>query len=132
MSEFIEHLHEVFEQFGAINSRRMFGGYGVYHDGLMFGLVADNVLYLKTDSESVRHFDARGLTPFEYSSKGKTATMSYYTAPEEIYEDPEEARVWAQRAYAAALRARKPKNRRSGTAKKRGAGKTAPSKKRVQ
>jgi len=46
MSQFVEYLHEVFERFGPIRIRKMFGGYGVYHGGLMFGLVADDTLYL--------------------------------------------------------------------------------------
>jgi DNA transformation protein len=47
MSEFTDYLHEVFEDFGAIRVRRMFGGEGVYHQGLMFALVANERLYLK-------------------------------------------------------------------------------------
>jgi DNA transformation protein len=50
--EFIEFLHEVFESFGPIQAKRMFGGYGIYHDGLMFSLVIDNQLYLKSDAEN--------------------------------------------------------------------------------
>lgn len=60
MNEFITHLTDVFEHFGPIHAKRMFGGYGVYHQGLMFALVADV------------------------------------------------AKVWAVRAYEAALRSRKP------------------------
>lgn len=47
MSEFVNYLHEVFESFGPISSRRMFGGYGIYHEGLMFGLVADERALLR-------------------------------------------------------------------------------------
>ncbi len=45
-NEFVEHLNEVFRLFGAIHSKQMFGGYGIYHQGLMFGLVANDTLYL--------------------------------------------------------------------------------------
>ncbi len=107
MSEFVGNLKEVFTLFGPINAKRMFGGYGIYHDGLMFALVADDVLYLKADKQSADIFIKQGLRPFEYDKKGKTVTMSYYTAPEEIFDDPEEAKVWAVRAYEAALRGRK-------------------------
>ena len=109
MSEFVENLQDVFTRFGPIRAKRMFGGYGVYHDDLMFGLVADDVLYLKADTQSAPEFIAQGLPAFEYAKKGKTYTMSYYLAPEEIYDDPEVAREWADRAFAAALRARKQK-----------------------
>ena len=105
-SEFVEYLAEVFQDFGAIRSRRMFGGYGIYHDDLMFGLVADDVLYLKVDSESVRRFEDKGLEPFEYVKNGKRMKMSYHMAPESIFDDSDVAREWAQLAFAAALRSR--------------------------
>lgn len=107
MSEFVEYLKEVFEHFGPIRARRMFGGYGIYHNDFMFGLVADDVLYLKADDESVHFFTDRDLGQFQYVNKGKMVGMSYYQAPEEIFDDPDEARAWALRAYEAAVRARK-------------------------
>ena len=108
-SEFVEFLSEVFAQFGAIEAKRMFGGYGVYHDGLMFALVADDVLYLKADATSASSFVKLGLPQFEYLKNGKKMRMSYYAAPEDIFDDPEQAKEWANRAYEAALRAKKPK-----------------------
>ncbi len=111
MSEFVENLNDVFGQFGSIAVRRMFGGYGVYHDGLMFGLVADDVLYLKADEESVGRFIDLGLDPFEYEKNGARIKMSYYMAPESIFENPEQAKEWAALAFDAALRARKSTSR---------------------
>ena len=108
-SEFVESLNDVFIQFGAIEAKRMFGGYGVYHDGLMFALVADDVLYLKVDEKSKGAFVDMGMQPFEYVKNGKTMRMSYYTAPEEIFDDQAQAREWAVRAYEAALRSGKGK-----------------------
>ena len=111
MSDFVQYLHEVFHTFGAIHTKRMFGGYGVYHDGLMFGLVADDVLYLKVDDEVRQTFVERGLTAFEYTKNGKTMKMSYFTAPEEIYDDEAVAREWGVLAFGAALRSQ-PKSRK--------------------
>ncbi|WP_288353009.1 TfoX/Sxy family protein [uncultured Marinobacter sp.] len=108
MSEFVENLNDVFCQFGPVSVRRMFGGYGVYHDGVMFGLVADDVLYLKVDGESMGRFTELDLEPFEYEKNGAKIKMSYYMAPESIFEDSEEAKEWAELAFHAALRARKP------------------------
>lgn len=104
MSEFVDYLHEVFAEFGPIRSRRMFGGHGIYHNDVMFGLVADDVLYLKADGQTEKVFSERGLEPFEYVKKGKSMKMSYFTAPEEIYEDLSEAKTWANLAYSAAVR----------------------------
>ncbi|PLY16883.1 MAG: transcriptional regulator [Sedimenticola sp.] len=106
MSEFIEYLEEVFDQFGQIRARKMFGGYGIYHDGVMFGLVADETLYLKADENTANYFVSKGLGQFEYDKGGKTVKMSYYMAPAEIYDDPEEAALWARRAYEVATLAK--------------------------
>jgi DNA transformation protein len=108
MSEFVDNLQEIFMLFGPVQARRMFGCYGIFHDGLMFGLVADEVLYLKADGNSSAEFEKRGLGQFEYEKKSKKIKMSYYMAPEEIFDDPEEAKVWASLAFDAALRSRKP------------------------
>jgi DNA transformation protein len=109
MSDFVHYLNEVFKPFGPIRARRMFGGYGIYHQDLMFGLVADDVLYLKADAELASEFEAKGLAQFTYVKQGKPMKMSYWQAPEEIFEDPNEADRWAQQAYAAALRAHQAK-----------------------
>jgi len=109
VNEFVTFLSEVFEKFGAVQSRKMFGGYGVFHEGLMFGLVADDELYLKVDQQTLSDFEAKGLSPFAYDKNGKTMNMSYYLAPEEIYDDPDEATIWANKAFEAALRSKKPK-----------------------
>lgn len=107
MSEFSEHLVEVFKSFGPVRARPMFGGHGVYHQDLMFGLIADDVLYLKADAQTVDQFTERGLAPFTYVKNGKPMKMSYYAAPEEIFDEPEAARAWATLAFGAALRGRK-------------------------
>jgi DNA transformation protein and related proteins len=109
MSEFVRFLHEVFEEFGAINSRKMFGGYGIYHDGVMIGLVADDTLYLKADKTTEKYFIEKGQTPFEYDKGDKKVQMSYFLAPEEIFDASDEARHWANLAYEAALRSKSKK-----------------------
>lgn len=107
VSEFVRNLDDVFELFGAIEAKRMFGGYGIYHDGLMFALVAGEVLYLKADRKSAESDVELGLQQFEYEKSGKKVRMSYYAATEDIFDNREKAKEWADRAYEAALRARK-------------------------
>lgn len=104
MNEYVEYLKEVFELFGQVTARRMFGGYGLYHDGLMFGLVGYGNLYLKADAENAGHFEQQGLARFEYETRGKRVKLAYYLAPDEILEDREEAALWARRSFEAALR----------------------------
>jgi len=117
MNEYLEYLNEVFELFGPITARRMFGGYGIYHDGLMFALVADGTLYLKADAENSSYFEEEGLGPFEYDKNGKLVRMAYYQAPDEIMDDREQAAVWARRSFEAALRGKSSRRgRRTGVA----------------
>ncbi len=113
MNQFVEHLSEVFRSFGPIRHKRMFGGYGIYHQELMFGLVADDTLYLKTDAQSAPLFAEAGSLPFEYTKNGVSMKMSYSSAPVEIFDDPEAARTWAWVAYEAALRSQGKATKRS-------------------
>ena len=78
MSEFVEYLKELFQEFGPVNARRMFGGHGIFFDGLMIGLVADDRLYLKVDAQSVTKFTERSLPQFQYPKGDKVVGMSYY------------------------------------------------------
>jgi DNA transformation protein len=116
MSAFVQSLHEVFERLGRIETRRMFGGHGVWHEGRMIALVAKDTLYLKSDAGSAEHFDRLNLPPFTYVREGKAMPMSYRLAPADLFEDREEAALWGRRAYEAALRSGQPPKKK--TAKK--------------
>jgi len=102
--DFIAHLQDLFASVGAVQARRMFGGHGLYFDGLMFGLVIEGVLYLKVDDGNREAFTAAGCSPFVYLGQKKPITVSYWTVPEEAMETPQDMRPWAQRGIAAALR----------------------------
>lgn len=106
-SEFVDYLVEGIESLGRARARAMFGGFGLYLNDLMFGLVTDDELYLKTDRHVDRYFDELELPHFQYEQNGKRKQMSYRRAPESILDDPEELREWAQRSYQVALRVRK-------------------------
>jgi DNA transformation protein and related proteins len=96
---------ELFAAFGPVVPRRMFSGFGIFSDGTMFALVVRGVLYLKADAQTVPAFEAEGQGPFSYMAKGrKRASMSYWRAPDRIYDDPDELAVWARDALAAAHR----------------------------
>lgn len=113
MSEFVSYLVEqLSEHWAPVRARRMFGGHGVFRDGVMFGLVADATLYLKVDGESRARFDAAGCEPFVYTKRGKTFAMSYFEAPPEALEDPARLAGWAAVAFAAAARAAAKKGRK--------------------
>ena len=112
--EFIEYLLEQMQDVGPVNARAMFGGHGIYHDDIMFALVADDVLYLKTDEVNRPEFEARNLPPFLYPRKDRVIRMSYNEAPGEVLDDPDEMTYWARSAIEASRRAarKKTKSRR--------------------
>ncbi len=114
--EFAAHLQDLFAGLGAVEIKRMFGGVGVFYGGVMVGLVADDVLFLKVDEDTQARFAAEGMAPFTYTMKGKPMEMSYFQAPPDAMEDASEFTPWARVAYEAALRAdakKPPKQRKA-------------------
>lgn len=108
--EFIEFIKDQLAGFGPVTIKRMFGGAGLYRDGLIFALIADEVVYFKADDITRPDFEAEKLGPFVYGTKnGKNTIMSYWRAPERCMDDPSEMVEWARKAHAAALRASKPR-----------------------
>ena len=100
-------IGELFSQFGPVTVKRMFGGAGIWSEGLMFGLVFDGAIFLKVDETSIPDFEREGSKPFVYTrakSKGRVgrASLSYWRLPERLYDDPEELAAWASRALAIA------------------------------
>jgi DNA transformation protein and related proteins len=53
-----DHLEELFAPVGGVSIKRMFGGLGIFKGGLMFALVADDVLYFKADETTTPAFKA--------------------------------------------------------------------------
>ena len=107
VDEFTRHCSELLAPLGAVRTRRMFGGQGIYVDELFIALIFDEQLYLKADAETRPRFEAEGCEPFIYQQNdGETARLSYYRPPEEAMESPPLMLRWARLALAAALRAK--------------------------
>jgi len=102
---------DLFKHFGPIHVRSMFGGEGIYAGEIMIGLVFEDRLYLKADDRNRADFLAENCEPFTYSQGRKIVSMSYYEVPDRLLDDPEEFGLWAQKAQAAALAAKKPKRK---------------------
>jgi DNA transformation protein len=112
--DFVDYVLELARVAGRASARAMFGGHGVYLDGLIVGIVIDDVLYLKSDDATVEAFEARQLPAFEYVDRhGKRTVMSYRLAPDEVLESPEAMRDWMRLAKEAALRAAAAKPRKA-------------------
>ena len=80
----------------------MFGGVSIYASGVLFALVDDDVLYLKADSSTKARFEAEGLGPFTYDGKTGPVAMSYWRAPERLYDEPDDMLEWAREAIGVA------------------------------
>src|SRR5690349_14638063 len=114
-------IEELLAPLGPVTIRRMFGGGGIFLDGLMFGLVSDDVIYLKVADASRPAFEAEGQEPFGYLRQGSRATLtSYWRIPDRLLDEPDEFVAWAQAAWAVARRAKKPA--RSGRVAAKGRG----------
>jgi len=112
-------VEELFEPAFPIKIRAMFGGAGIYSGDVMFGLIADERIYLKTDETTRAEFEAEGCGPFVYvAPDGKEMPMSYFALPERLYDAPEEIKNWAMKALDVALRARTAKKPRTQRARR--------------
>ena len=125
---FAEFLSEQLAPLGNITMRRMFGKTGVFCDGFMFGMVTDNTLYLRVDDDNHAAFqEAASSPPLNYRKKGETIDLSFWRAPERLFDEPDELVTWARIALAAAHRVAakrgrpvpKAKPKVSGTARSR-------------
>lgn len=126
MSTFEDQLTELFEPLGGVSLRRMFGGLGIFKDGLMFAVVVDGTLCLKADETTVPDFEREGASQWRYQSGDRVVAMPYWQAPERLFDEPDEFAEWAGAAYAVAVRTKKPAKKRAA---KKVAGKKPASKK---
>ncbi|MBT9317008.1 TfoX/Sxy family protein [Leptothoe spongobia] len=96
-------------QVAPVTARAMFGGYGLYADGVMFALIADETLYFKVGDENRADYLEADMGPFRYERHGQPIQMSYYQLPETVLEDPETLLSWIEKAQGAAHRSKKSK-----------------------
>jgi DNA transformation protein len=111
-NEFIAHLLDLLRRWAPVAARRMFGGHGLFRGGIMFGLLHDEIVYFKTDDGNRADYEAAGMAPFRYTRAGKSVALSFHVVPADLLEAGDELAPWAERAYAAALRTRRPPPRR--------------------
>jgi DNA transformation protein len=102
---FAEFLREQLTPLGRLTMRRMFGKTGLFCDGVMFGMVADNTLYFRVDDDNRAAFkEAASVPPLNYEKKGATIDLSFWRAPDRLFDEPDELVRWARAALAAAYR----------------------------
>jgi DNA transformation protein len=111
--EFISFVADQLAPLGHISTRRMFSGAAVYCDGVVFALILRGALFFKVDDGNRAAYEAEGLEPFRYETRGRTVEIgAYWRVPERLFDDPDEMLDWARAALAAGRRAaaaKKPK-----------------------
>ena len=101
-----DHIAEMFEGLGPVTIRRMFGGKGVYHAGLIVAIDFRDEILLKADATSAPLFAEAGARQWTYEAQtGRPVLMPYWSIPDEALDDPETLAHWVRRAFEAALRA---------------------------
>jgi DNA transformation protein and related proteins len=120
---YLAYILEQLEGLGAVRSNRMFGGVGLYGDGLFFGLIDDDTVFFKTDGRNLGDYVSRDMPRFMPDPARPAATLGYYQVPADVIEDPETLVTWARKSVAVALasqaakaarnRARKPARKKS-------------------
>ena len=86
-NEYLQYIMQKLEPLGQVKSRAMFGGYGIFHEGAMFALIADDTLYFKVDDSNRVQYEYAGGTQFK--------PMPYYEVPAEVLEDAFKLHEWA-------------------------------------
>jgi DNA transformation protein and related proteins len=98
-------LKALFEPFGAVVVKRMFGGSGIYAEGLCFAIESGGEVFLKVDAQSEAGFSAAGSSPFVYNARGKAMRTSFWRLPSAAYDEADELIRWAALGLDAARRA---------------------------
>ena len=104
----------VLEQLGRVTpvtGKSMFGGVGIYAQGLFFALIAEDRLYFKVDDATRPEFERRGMEPFR--PFGEESAMGYYEVPADVVEDVSQLEPWTRNAIDVAAKAKRPKAKRS-------------------
>ncbi len=99
-------IDEMFSALGPVTVKRMFGGQGIYHRGLIVAVVFKGEVLLKADAASAPDFAAAGARRWTYEGRtGKPVEMPYWSVPESAFDDPDEMARWVRVAWQVAMRA---------------------------
>jgi DNA transformation protein and related proteins len=113
-SDFLAYVLDQLAGLGGVESKRMFGGVGLYCDEFFFGLISKDVLYLRVDESNREDFASRGVAQFRPYEDKPHLSMNYYEAPADVLEDARQLAEWARRSMEVAQRAppKEPRARR--------------------
>ncbi len=103
--EYLKYIEDQLSEFGEIEIKRMFGGIGMFKNGLMFGKIGGDTFRLKVDDTNKNQYEEKGMKPF-YSEKKKKG-MPYWEVPQDVLEDRTELAKWANQSFEIAKAASK-------------------------
>lgn len=100
--DYLNYIVDQLSEFGNVDVKKMFGGIGLFHEGLMFGKIGGETFRLKVDDSNKSKYEEKGMKPF-YSEKKKKG-MPYWEVPLEILEDRDKLKEWATESYQIAVK----------------------------
>lgn len=100
-----EYFLDQLSEFGPVTAKNMFGGVGYFKDGVMFAMIGGGVFRLRADEQNIEDYTSRGMSQFNPMKKGNG--MPYWEVPVDVFEDKHELKLWAEKAFEAALRGKK-------------------------
>lgn len=112
---YLNHVMSYLMPVGNVISKRLFGGYGIYYDAVIFALIFEDKLYFRVDETNIKDFSPFDSKPFVYEGKTKMVQMPYHTLPDEILKDPIRLKKWVFKAYDVSVRKKLKKSTRAGT-----------------
>jgi DNA transformation protein len=114
---FTDFLFEQLAPLGRITARRMFGKIGVFCDGVMFGMLAEGMLFLRVDEHNRDIFkEAASSPPLRYTKAGASIDLAFWRIPDRLIDEPDELVAWARAALAAARRVSAKRQKQPGIA----------------
>jgi DNA transformation protein len=102
--EYLNFILEKLSPIGDIKSRAMFGGYGIFHESLMFALISEDTLYFKVNETNRDMYKKAGSKPFPHG-------ISYWEVPTDVLEENKELHEWANISIGIAQKVAKKKRK---------------------
>jgi len=131
--DFVDYVVEQLRLLGVVTARRMFGGVGLYYDGVFFGLIDDDTLFLRVDDSNRSDFERCGSKPFVPMRDKPEVSMNYFDVPAEVLDDPDSLSNWARKSAAIARSVAAQKAQvRNARARQAKAAKRRPAKKKTK
>jgi DNA transformation protein and related proteins len=97
-------LHDVLKDISRVSAKAMFGGWGLYLDGIIFGIVIDGEFYVKAADADRDRLKRLGSRPFAYRRRRREVALPYWLVPGPLLDEPENLVELVRRATASPAR----------------------------